>query len=188
MNSKKLMVFVCVLLFILSSIILVDREGGFTNSRRNLITFSDFVESGNVNDITLTIYHIDPLTRTPFPWRIEDLIRSREDYKIVIKGNQLREHMDLLIAINDATLTPVSEPSILNARIYFIFEANGENILDVAMWGWGSSMISMIVNGIEVEEHYIFYDIIIPFLPDDALEPLGRWLYFNSNFPEVLGN
>ena len=48
--------------------------------------------------------------------------------------------------------------------MYYVFEnKNGKKILEVAGSGDHDSLF---VNGVEIEEDYIFYRVIIPFLPE----------------------
>jgi hypothetical protein len=58
-------------------------------------------------------------------------------------------------------------------RLYYVLESsiNGK-LLDVAMWGRRGGIV---FNGVEVENHYIFYDIVLPFLPEDMAERFGRF-------------
>jgi len=69
------------------------------------------------------------------------------------------------------TLIPVLKKSpYLDAHIYYVFETeeNGK-LFDVAMWGIYGGVY---VNGVEVNDNAIFYDAIMPFLPDD----IDKWI------------
>jgi len=53
-----------------------------------------------------------------------------------------------------------------------VFETNkGQKIFDVVMWGFNNSN-SIFINGYEMKENEIFYDAIIPFLPEDLVKNL----------------
>ena len=84
----------------------------------------------------------------------------------------------MLNSIINANLIPlkVTDISSLHARIYYVFETekNG-NIFDVAIWG-GYDEYSIFVNGLEVKVDDVFYDVIMPFLPEAVAEELKTFL------------
>ena len=96
------------------------------------------------------------------------------EQKFVIDGNSLEEHIELLKQVGNITLIPVKEESYINARIYYVFETNkGNKIFDVTMWGYAEGMGQfddeyININGFAFKENDIFYDLIIPFLPEDG--------------------
>lgn len=138
--------------------------------------FFELIESGNLSDISLTIYYMDPFTLTRLPVKIDDLISGKYDSKkIVIDGNRLKEHIDLINRLNHTALKKVIKKSYVNARLYYVFETdkNG-NMFDICM-GTGNGN-SIFVNGIEVKYNDIFFDIIIPFLPEDDIQDFEKWL------------
>jgi len=136
-------------------------------------SFSTLIESGNLDDLSLTIYYISPSRDTLYPYRVDDVIKFSNP--IVIDGNRLKKHTDLFVQLNDAVLKPVIKKSYLNARIYYVFETEKEgNILDVAMWSMTED--SIFVNGIEVKPNDIFYDAILPFLSEGAAIRLEVYL------------
>lgn len=71
---------------------------------------------------------------------------------------------------NEVLVSVKKKSSDLDLRLYYVLESkkNGK-LFDVAMWGDGNSII---VNGIEVEGNDIFYDVIMPFLPEDVAKDL----------------
>ncbi len=72
-------------------------------------------------------------------------------------------------------MIPVKDKSDIDGRIYYKFESEKEGkILDVAMWGEETN--SIFVNGFEVEGNDMFYDVIMPFLPEDAVKDLKAYL------------
>lgn len=130
------------------------------------------IECEDINDITLTIYYKDPLVLTRYPWDVNMLIANC-DHKFVVDGNEFEKQSDSICKLFDAQLIPVNNPSSINARVYYVIESkkNGK-LLDVAMWGGNDKETSIFVNGIEVEEVDIFYDVIEPFLPEELVEEL----------------
>lgn len=128
------------------------------------------IENGNVSNLSLTIYYLSPFYYTFAPLDVDELIGGYYEHKMVVDGNMLEEYIDLLNQISSIELIPVENESYIDARIYYVFEArNNRKIFDVAMWGdeW-----NVYVNGVEVKETDIFYDVIMPFLPEDAVSTL----------------
>ena len=140
----------------------------------------------------MTIYYMSPFIATRTPLSVDELIygitainekRKRDEingcfeYKAVVNSDKLEEHINLLNQICDAVLTPVEKKAIISARIYFVFESKTSGkIFEVTMWGTqlddeGKGVDQcLFVNGVAVEVDYIFYDVIKPFLPEDALK------------------
>ena len=152
---------------------------------------SELLKKDNFGGLTLTIYYKNPFTDTRFPWTVDHLIYGitavneppREnddangsyDQKIVVDGDRLKEHIDLLRQIAAVTLIPVEKNSYIGARIYYMFETEQDGkILDVAMFGCENN--SMFVNGFEAEGNDIFCDIITPFLPEDSAKELNDFI------------
>lgn len=149
-------------------------------------SFSELVADANLNDMNLTIYYMRPGIDTHAPLSADNLVygilaindppRKKDDangvyeYKIVVEGNRLAEHLDLLRQLNDAILVPVDHASRLNARIYYMFATKkAGKLFDVAMWSHNNGQ-SIFVNGAEVKEDAVFYNVIIPFLPEGAVK------------------
>jgi len=162
--KKSTLVRIIVFLLIVSVVL--------TGCGRNNMDF-DFAKifaNEYLDDLSLTIYYINPFTFISFgaPLSGEDLIDIRDE-KIVIYGNELKKSIELFKQINSDILRPASgrqdEPHI---RLYYVLESrvNGR-LIDVVMWGRRDGII---FNGVEVEEHYIFYDIVLPFLPESIAE------------------
>lgn len=141
-------------------------------SKKISLNISALIENEDINDISLTIYYLDLRALLFYPISsVEDLIQRTDDEKIVISGSDLKEHVDLFRKMSNEVFIPVwKKSSDLNLRIYYVLESkiNGK-LFDVAMWGDEGSIF---VNGVEVKENKIFYDVIIPFLPEDVAKDL----------------
>jgi len=143
-------------------------------STKSSLDFSEFTKHGDFINLNLTIYYLSPFILTRAPVSVDDLIHRYEDHKIVINCNHLEEHAELFDQIINADLVPVAQETYLNARIYYVFKTKKDKtVLSVAMWGSNNSMF---VNGIEIKRNDVFCDIIIPFLPEDAVKNLERYL------------
>jgi hypothetical protein len=168
MNARKTKISGFLILILLALTILSSCEGNDMQSEKTLYNFSKLIEKKNFDDLSLTIYYISPFISTRAPLSVDDLINFNNVNKIVISGSELEEHMDLFEQINKVDLVPVKIKSRINARFYYFFETVKEGkILDVAMSGNDSSVF---INGLEVNGNDIFYDIVMPFLPTDAIK------------------
>lgn len=147
--------------------------------KKTSLDISELIENESINDISLTIYHLSLQSLMFFPVvSVEDLINRSSDEKIVINGSDLEEHIDLFKQIDNDILIPVKKKSSdLDLRVYYVLE-NKENgkLFDVAMWGDENSIF---VNEIEVEGNNVFYDVIIPFLPEDEAKELEDFILEN---------
>jgi len=157
-------------LLLVAATLLICYGGSNMRAERALKSFSKEIEKGNLGDISITIYFY-PNIFTSLPWSIEELIKHCQEHQdsiTVVDGVSLSEHADLLRQLGSVVITPIKQKSLLDARIYYVFETKqGKKILDVAMWGSGDYS-SIFVNGVEVEESGLFYRVLVPFLPDEA--------------------
>lgn len=143
-------------------------------SKKSSIKFSKLLKQENLDDLSLTIYYINPLILTLYPLSVDDLINMDNVHKIIIDGSNLEEHIDLLNRISNVDLVPVEQESRVDARLYYVFETeNNRKVFDVSMWGKDNSIF---VNGIETEENDIFYDVLETFLPDEITKDLELYL------------
>ncbi|MBO5175465.1 MAG: hypothetical protein J6B84_10035, partial [Eubacterium sp.] len=83
----------------------------------------------------------------------------------------LASHWELLKELKPDILQPVQEESHINARLYYFFEVgDSEKILEVII---SNIYGSVFVNGFNVENNPVFYDLILPFLEDEDRQILG---------------
>lgn len=160
--------FVCVI------VIIVLLTGCFSNSaklRWELYDYEKMMQGDIPEDLRLTIYYMNPKILTRFPLDIDQMVSFRETKKIVVSSEKLALYLPLLKNLTHSVLQPVEEETYLNARLYYVFETgNSDKILEIAISYIHSNVF---VNGTEVEDNPIFYEIIDPFLTDDAHSTLG---------------
>jgi hypothetical protein len=174
MSVKKFIILGLALLLLFANIILVGCGGSNMNLKTTSVNFSELIESGNLNDITLTIYYMDFSIRTRIPLSLESLMGGRYNHRVVITGEDLVKHRDLLEQIINVELIPVENETFVNARLYYVFEhGEHEEMFSFLAFGGGDTMF---VNGLEVEYNSIFFEAVLPFLPDDAVETIERYL------------
>ena len=143
-------------------------------SEEAIINFSQVIEHEGLNDFSLTIYYLELTILTQMPVTEFDLIDGLHDYKITIPGYRLQDYADIFRQIDNAPFIPVEEESHMDARVLYVFEnPDGKEVLRVSMWGRNRSMF---VNGNQVEEESIFYDVIMPFLPEHIAQELQAWI------------
>jgi hypothetical protein len=138
------------------------------DARKSLDYFSELIENRKIGEISLTIYYVDPGLLRLLPYDIDFLVKSA--ITDIIYVDDLGEHIDLFRQLNSDALVPVEDVSRIDAEIYYVFKNKyNRKIFDVAMWGSGYSIY---INGLEVKSDDIFYDIIMPFVPDEIADYL----------------
>lgn len=174
MNLKRNVVLEICTFLLLSVTILTGCGGNDMRPEKALKNFSKQIEQGNLNDIHLTVYYLSPFILTRTPLSIDDLVNHNAVQKFVVDGSTLKEHTDLLSQISNDVVIPVEQKSHINTRLYFVFETTKDKkIFDVSMWGDDNSIF---INGLEVKENKLFYDVVSPFLPEDAVKELNNYI------------
>jgi len=196
-TKKRIIIGLLVLLLLVPTFFISSWGWGYMRANQAVNNFAKIVEQGDLSDLSLTIYHTNPNTLGPMvPWSVDSFRRSHNEQKIVVSGSELEEHIDLFKQISSDDLVPTAVPvaiellewirsdgllvavsdmwgvlSSSDVLMYYVFECreNGK-LFDVVMWGYGG----IIVNGFAVEDRRIFYEIIIPFLPEYAAESWGE--------------
>lgn len=134
--------------------------------------YEEIIEEGIPDDLKLTIYYIEPTTLTLVPVRTVEDFMGYSPIVIEVTAAELAAHRDLLASLNAACLKPVAEdadthPIIGFIRLVYVLErGDGEVLLEVI----ASDIIyhgGVLVNGFEVENDPIFYDLINPFLTEE---------------------
>lgn len=124
------------------------------------------------DDLSLTIYYMNPLSRLRYPMNDIRLINGGYEHKVTIQSNQLKEHINLLNQVNNITLRPVIFKFYPNTRLFYEFKTKkGDRVLSVSMQGVSKYMY---VNGHRVKANDLFYEIIMPFLQNDEVEVLHK--------------
>ena len=152
---------------------------GCTNIQEELALatedYSKMLREGIPEDVSLTIYllGLDVLYRKP--QTVEDLTKCAV-VRIDVTAEELKGQFKLLEKLDVRKLEPTEKSQYIDARVYYIFEnLDGEKILDVAISPVGLGEIEGFVhiNGICVYWNPIFYDLIEPFLTEEAHGLLG---------------
>lgn len=141
------------------------------NSSAELSKYIERIKQGKLDELSLTIYYMSPDILTNMPVRVKDLKENYYELKVTVSGSRLREHIDLLERVANTALTPVEEQGSDGfARLYYVFETkNNRKIFDVCMWNGKGDIF---VNGVEFKAQDIFYEVIMPFLPENEAEEL----------------
>lgn len=166
MNLKKKIVLLFIILLILLSSIIAFISFSEKNMKpeKALKKFTREIEKGSLKNMSLEIYYFKSLTFTPYTFTSKDLINGLNVTKVIINGNELEKNIEVLRQISEDSLIPLEQNSLIDARIYYVFKnKRGRKIFDVTMWG---SNDSIFVNEYEFEGTDIFYDILMPFLPE----------------------
>ena len=127
------------------------------------LDFQAVIKKENIENLTLTIYYEMPISLTPIPRSVDNLLLQSDDSKVVIRGNKLEEHLNSFERFNNKVLKPkMKESAYIHAYMYYILESKERGkIFDVVMSGSGGGVF---VNGVEFEENDVFFDVVMPFL------------------------
>ena len=139
-----------------------------------LCEYSEIVARELPDDLYLTIYYMDPKISTRYPLGKDDLIAFCDDGfgRIeVIEAEELKSHAALFRKLDASALTPVQGEAHINARMYYVLasESSGK-ILEVIV---NDIHGYVFVNGVAVEENPIFFELIKPFLTEEACNLWG---------------
>ena len=132
----------------------------------------------------LTIYYIDPNAMAAAPVNEREMVLGVCDLKIEIDelylGHPKFSYKRVFEKISDIKIEPVKTETYVNARICYILESEKDGVLlRVTL-----CRDNMFVNGVEIEENEVFYDVIKPFLPEIALKRLEEFLEKNRGGTE----
>ena len=161
---KRRFIILCLLAAYLASVLI-----GCTNAsplHKVMENYSRIAEGDIPGDIRLTIYYIDPDILTRYPLSVDDLKTLSDVTIISVDSEELASHWTRLKMLNASVLRPVKEGTYINARICYVFETgDSERILEVVFTSiYGNAF----VNGIEVENHPVLYELIASFIPADG--------------------
>ena len=163
---KRIVVIVAILATVL---FLMHSEKKLENT---LDDYQEVMEEGIPDDLKLTIYYVDPQVNTQMPIRTVEELASFSSI-IEVGAEELAAHRELFASLNAAHLKPVdgkenTENSIIGfLRLVYVLErGNGDVLLEVM----ATNLVyddTVLVNGFEVENNPIFYELIDPFLTDE---------------------
>ena len=164
------------MLTLFASVFFIINRRNNIKSKTSVVNFLQRIEEERLDGLSLTIYYLDPWALTIHALSIDDLVNGYFKHHIVINDKSLEEHIDLLKRLSDVKLIPVEQESQINARLYYVFKnEKGNEMFSVAMWGWDNHG-SIFVNGNEVKGDKIFYEVIVPFLPETARQRLQPYM------------
>ena len=166
---KRSAVVICLLAFLLTTILTACSNSSPLQEAMN--DYSKIVEGDLPDDIRLTIYYLDPNILTRIPLSKDDLVTFPGVGIITVNSEELASCWELLKELNPSILHPVQEESYINARLYYVFEVgDSDKILEVVI---NNIHGNAFVNGIEVEDNPIFYELIVPYLTEEGRITLG---------------
>jgi len=135
--------------------------------------FSDMIKY-ELDNISLTIYFWDFDTTNPrgVHMTLEWLVERAHTYRVVVTGEELAEHHELLSQLANVELIPSRNKAYVSARMYYVFEhaRYGEifSFLTHAVSSGAGAFDAVFVNGQEVRGKRIFFEAVLPFMPESA--------------------
>ena len=182
-RQRGIIVGLIIMMLLASAILTSCSESNVNLSlEESMLRLSKLVENERFEDLSLTIYYMNPFLFTALPIRVCDIVRDCYDYKTVVGGDKLEKHVILLTQIGECdfiTVEMVEHDYYIDARLHYVFKSrrNGE-LLNVTMWGYDKKDYTqyVIVNGVAVEPDDAFYDLVMPFLPENAAKDLENYI------------
>lgn len=168
---KRIIAATLIALIILSATMLAGCEATTPTLQDVMADYTKMLDGPLPENLRLTIYYIDPSVLTRVSISTDNLINFPGVKKIVVECEELKQHLERLKKLDASILQPVKEESYINARLHYVFETKKSGkILEVTI-----SQIhgSVFINGIEVEDNPIFYELIDPFLTEEDRNILG---------------
>ena len=175
MTKKRIFLVLFIIIALVVNALIVER---LICERTAYTDFSRLIRNEDYDNLKLTIY-LDCL----LAWGgFGDAERLVEQYlhqvhpnvrRIVVDGNTLAEYSDLLHQFSNFNTTPMEGRLWYHqsVRVYYVFEntRTGRKLSVALQRGIGDFVT---VNGTYVGWDEIFYDVIIPFLPEDVVETI----------------
>ena len=152
------------------------------NNMMSSVKFSEVINY-ELDEITLTIYYVGFSFRALIPVTLDNLKRGAT-YRVVVTGEELAEHRDLLNQLASVELIRSRNESFVCARMYYVFEhaEHGEifSFLTYVISDGARDFDTVLVNGQEVKGNRIFFEAVLPFLPGHVVGEIqtniNRWL------------
>ena len=138
-----------------------------------LADYEKVLKTDGLDGLRLSVYYIDPSILTRSTLTEEQLLSFESVQKFEVDNAQLLQHIELLKTINAEELTPVSNPSALNARLCCVFESDyAGQVLQLTLGGEANSIF---VNGVEAENCELLHDLLAAFAPEEVLHVLNGY-------------
>ena len=167
---KRTRTIISMLLLIAMAVSLAGCTGARPETLDAVLEYRKAVEGEIPDDLHLTIYYMAPDILTRRPLTADDLKSFSETKVITVDSDELKQHTETLRKLEHRILKVVEEQTSVNARVCYVFELGNKNILQIVISDIGGNVF---VNGLEVEDHPVFYELIEPFLTEEAHEILG---------------
>ncbi|MBP3387717.1 MAG: hypothetical protein J6L23_04195 [Clostridia bacterium] len=181
MYSSKKRIAVVLLLLLITCIGITGCTGEDMQSKNVVNDYLSKIENTDIADFSLTIYYIEESILTRAPLSIDDLINYSTVKKVTISGNDLSGFIESLNQTSADDLKVAKKDTYIDARVYYVLEGkDGEKILDVVMFGNCKTIFGysecIFINGLAVEWNSVFFDILLPILPDDTKKDIEAYL------------
>lgn len=138
-----------------------------------LADYEKVLKTDGLDGLRLSVYYIDPSILTRSPLAEEQLLSFESVQKFEVDNAQLLQHIELLKTINAEEMTPVSNASVLDARLCCIFESDrAGQVLRLTLGGKDNSIF---VNGVEVENFELLRDLLMAFASEETMRVLVHY-------------
>jgi len=138
-----------------------------------LADYEKVLKTDGLDGLRLSVYYIDPSILTRSPLTEEQLLSFESVQRFDVDNAQLLQNIELLKTINAEEMTPVSNTSVLDARLCCIFESDrAGQILRLTLGGKDNSIF---VNEVEVENCELLRDLLAAFASEETMRVLVHY-------------
>jgi len=167
MNKKSGFKIICFLLFCYVSIVFCLKN------YNEKYLYNVFENIQKCDDLNMTIYYLPPHILTDIPINKQQLINHKDTIIINVESDKVKNALENIDQIQQYNVESKNKSKYVDARIHYVIEGKTEGvILKVTMWG--SNNYGIVVNDIEFKHNKLFYDIILPFVPEEIDDYLNN--------------
>ena len=178
MNVRKAIILGVTMLILLTIILWIGCERKRKEPKLSKINFSEAIELEELDDVQLIISYFGSYSSNPsLIFHREKMVENaNEGYPTtVVDSTRLKEHIDLLKQLDNMELVAIEEElQEIDVQLSYVFINTKNNKTFIVASEIDTSRIR--VNGVEVKEDIILYDVIMPFLPKDVARKLQEIL------------
>ena len=175
----KQMILIIVAVVLLLSLALVKFNMDKSQLKNDLDRYNRILDKDLPEDLTLTIYWVWADIDTWAPISIESLVSigyGIHQKTFVVSSEEIAEHLESMKQLNSSTIQASNAEHFVNARLYYVLETGGAQILTVSLNNYCSDdeHVSAYLNGIKVKPNPTLFEAIRPFLPEEDREILDQ--------------
>jgi len=191
--KRIILIIVAVVLLLSAALVIFNWSAALVKFNRDksqlkndLDRYNRILDKDLPEDLTLTIYWVWGTIDTTTPISIENLVSigyGIHQKTFVISSEEIAEHLGSMKQLNSSTIQASNAEHYVDARLYYVLETRGTQILTVSLNNYCSDdeNASVYLNGIKIKPNPALFEAIRPFLPEEDREILDRKIEEDSH-------